>query len=268
MTMPATSRVAISAHGQQFDLEYAWIDTHRRDRPLLIFLHEGLGSVAMWRDFPARLCAESRCRGLVYSRRGYGQSTPRPKDEPWPADFMHREADEALPALLHALQLDAQRPVLFGHSDGGSIALLYAALNPQRVSGVVVAAPHIFVEAVTLRHIAAARQAYQDTDLPQRLARYHADADGVFWGWNRAWLDPGFGQWSIEDHLPALRCPALAIQGLEDEYGSLAQIEGIQRLAPQTQLLTLPQCRHSPHKDQPQAVIRAVADFVGGLAGH
>ncbi|OZI77497.1 alpha/beta fold hydrolase [Bordetella genomosp. 12] len=268
MSLATAERVAVSAHGQRFDLEYAWIDAHGQGRPLLVFLHEGLGSVAMWRDFPARLCAAAGCRGLVYSRRGYGQSTPRPPGEHWPPDFMHREARDVLPALMRALALEGERPVLFGHSDGGSIALLYAAMYPQRVAAVVAAAPHIFVEPVTLTRIEAARQAYLQGDLPQRLARYHADADSAFWGWNQAWLDPAFAQWNIEAHLSRLRCPVLAIQGLQDEYGSLAQIAGIERLAPQTQLLALPDCRHSPHKDQPQAVIQAVADFVGGLAGH
>lgn len=268
MNTAPVERAGIAAHGLRFDLEYRWIDPRRRDRPLLVFLHEGLGSVAMWRDFPDRLCAGAGCLGLVYSRRGYGQSTARPAGERWPVDFMHREAREVLPALMDALGLQQERPLLFGHSDGGSIALLYAAMYPERTAGIVVAAPHIFVEDLTLANIEAARAAYLESDLRQRLARYHADPDSAFWGWNQVWLDPAFAQWNIEDHLSGLRCPTLAMQGLDDEYGTLAQIEGIQRHAPQTRLLTLPECRHSPHRDQPQAVIQAVADFVGGLPGH
>lgn len=159
MSTALVERAGISAHGLRFDLEYRWIEPRRRDRPLLVFLHEGLGSVAMWRDFPDRLCAGAACRGLVYSRRGYGQSTPRPPGERWPVDFMHREAGEVLPALLHALDLQEERPLLFGHSDGGSIALLYAAMYPEKTAGIVVAAPHIFVEDVTLANIEAARAA-------------------------------------------------------------------------------------------------------------
>jgi pimeloyl-ACP methyl ester carboxylesterase len=162
-------------------------------------------------------------------------------------------------------QRNDEKPILFGHSDGGSIALLYAAMYPQAVSGVVAVAPHIFVDDITLAHIGRARQAYLETDLPQRLARHHADPDSAFWGWNQVWFDPAFAQWNIEAYLPSVRCPLLAIQGLDDEYGTLEQIRGIQRHAPQTRLLMLPDCGHSPHKDQPGIVIQAVAEFVGGM---
>lgn len=258
-------RVGIDAGGRRLELEYAWIRPERRDTPLIVFLHEGLGSLSMWRDWPARLCEAADCRGLVFSRYGYGRSTPRPHDERWPVSFLHREAGEVLPALLAALGAANERPILYGHSDGGSIALLYACMYPQAVSGIVVAAPHIFVEDITLAHIGRARQAYLETDLPQRLARHHADPDSAFWGWNQVWLDPAFADWNIEACLPSLRCPVLAIQGLDDEYGTLEQIKGIQRQAPQTRLLMLPHCGHSPHKDQPGIVIRAVAEFVDSL---
>lgn len=262
-----TSLAVVRTPTRAMNLEYRLIAPERQDAPLLVFLHEGLGSVSMWRDWPDQACAAAGCRGLVYSRYGYGRSTPRPPDEKWPVQFMHEQAREALPALFAALGIDAEhdRPVLFGHSDGGSIALLYAAMHPQAVAGIAVAAPHIFVEDVTVANIEAARQAYLNTDLPKRLARHHADADSAFWGWNDIWLDPDFRLWNIEDCLGAIRCPVLALQGLDDEYGSLEQIRGIARRVPQARLLEIPDCRHSPHKDQPGAVIEAVSGFMRSL---
>lgn len=261
------SWVALHALGRDLRLEYRWLAPERRQAPLLVFLHEGLGSVSMWKDWPQQVCDAAGCRGLVYSRYGYGQSTPLAAGEKRAADFMHREAAEVLPALFAALGVDPaqDRPVLFGHSDGGSIALLYAALHPLAVAGVVVAAPHIFVEPRTVAHIQLARQAYRDTDLRERLARHHADVDSAFRGWNDIWLDPGFAAWNIQASLPAITCPVLAMQGIDDEYGTLAQIRDIRRAAPQTQLLEIPDCRHSPHKDQPATVIQAIAGFIGAL---
>jgi len=255
------------AGGRDLRLECQWIESDRSGAPLLVFLHEGLGSVAMWKDWPQRVCEAAVCRGLVYSRYGYGQSTPLPPGEKRPVDFMHREANEVLPALLRALDVDARqdKPVLFGHSDGASIALLYAAMHPDAIAGVVAAAPHILVEDVSVASIAQARMAYLETDLRARLGRYHADPDSAFWGWNDIWLDPAFRRWNLDEYLPRIACPVLAIQGLDDEYGTLAQIRGIRRLAPQTQLLEIPDCGHSPHKDQPAHVIQAVAGFVGSL---
>jgi pimeloyl-ACP methyl ester carboxylesterase len=250
-------------------IEYTWVgaapDAARPGAPLIVFLHEGLGSLAMWRDFPAQLCAAAGARGLVWSRPGYGRSTPRAADESWGLDFMHRQAHEVLPALLQALGV-TQPPWLFGHSDGGSIALLHAARCP--VAGAVVLAPHILVEDLSVASIEKARTAYETTDLRQRLARYHDDPDSAFYGWNRIWLHPPFRAWSIEDEIAAIRCPLLAVQGLDDEYGTLEQIRGIARRVPQTRLLELPDCGHSPHKDQPAAVIAAVAAFIHSLAGR
>jgi pimeloyl-ACP methyl ester carboxylesterase len=246
--------VDIDWAGRPVRIEHRWLRRSDRLRPLIVFLHEGLGSVAMWRDFPARLCDALGCRGLVYSRPGYGRSTPRAAEEAWGLDFMHRQAHEVLPALLHALGVTAP-PWLFGHSDGGSIALLYAARHAT--AGAVVLAPHIRVEDLSVASIAQARQAYRDTDLRQRLTKYHDDPDSAFWGWADIWLHPPFRHWSIEDEIGTIRCPLLAVQGLDDEYGTLEQIRGIARRVPQTQLLELPACGHSPHKDQPEAVIDA-----------
>ena len=232
--------------------------------PTLVFLHEGLGSVAMWRDFPRRLCDAAGVHGIVYSRPGYGRSTPREAHERWGIDFMHRQAHELLPALLDALQVDrvATTPWLLGHSDGGSIALLHAARYPKQVAGVVVMAPHLFVEQVSIASIQQARHQYTHADLRQRLARYHDDPDSAFWGWNDGWLDPPFAHWNIEAEIAPIACPLLAIQGVDDEYGTLQQIRAIARRVPHTVPLELPQCGHSPHRDQPQRVVDAVAGFI------
>lgn len=252
---------AIEWRGRPLRLEYVRIAPQRSDAPLLVFLHEGLGSIAMWKDFPERLCEAGGFRGLVFSRPGYGRSTPRGPEETWDVDFMHRQAHEVLPAFFEAIGLE-EKPWLFGHSDGASISLLYAARFPDRVAGLVVLAPHIFVEDVTVANIEQARLAYLETDLPKKLGRYHDDVDSAFWGWNRIWLHPPFKQWNIEAELDAIRCPVLAIQGIDDEYGTLAQIRGIAERVPGTALLELPDCGHSPHRDQPEKAIVATVSFV------
>jgi pimeloyl-ACP methyl ester carboxylesterase len=256
--------VEIDWAGRRVRIEHAWLARERGDAPLLVFLHEGLGSLSMWREFPQRLCDAASCRGLVYSRPGYGRSTPRAAEEAWGLDFMHRQAQEVLPALLDALGVDtaAAPPWLLGHSDGGSIALLHAARFPTRVAGAIVLAPHILVEALSVASIEKARTAYLETDLRERLAKHHDDPDSAFWGWNDIWLHPPFQAWSIEAELAAIRCPLLAVQGLDDEYGTLEQIRGIARRVPQTQLLELADCGHSPHRDQPAALIAAASRFI------
>lgn len=253
--------------GRRVRIEHAWIGRERSGRPLLLFLHEGLGSRSMWRDFPQRLCDAGDYRGLVYSRPGYGRSTPRAPDERWSVDFMHRQAHELLPALRRALGID-EAPWLFGHSDGASIALLHAARFPGAVAGAVLLAPHVFVEEVSVRSIERIREAFAGTDLPQRLARHHDDVGSAFWGWNHIWLDPAFRTWNIEAELPAIRCPLLAIQGVDDEYGTLEQIRRIRRRLPATRLLELDDCGHSPHRDQPEKVISAAVEFIDAAASR
>ena len=246
------------------------------DGPTLVFLHEGLGSVRMWRDWPSRLCAQLGCAGLVYSRQGYGQSDPV-RDVRGPSgqvdgqrhgrllsDYLHREAFEVLPALLQALGIE--RPVLFGHSDGGTIALLHA--SRWDVSGCIVMAPHVMVEPMSLQAIQEARHAFEQGALRERLAAYHADVDCAFWQWNEVWLSPAFASFDIRADLPRIQAPLLAIQGVDDPYGSLAQIEDIAKAVPHTRLLTLPACGHSPYRDQPEAVAQAVSDFMARLASH
>ncbi|MDQ7957313.1 MAG: alpha/beta hydrolase [Pseudomonadota bacterium] len=252
---------SIDWRGRAVRIEHRWIGPREGGAPLVVFLHEGLGSVAMWKDFPDRLCAEAGVRGLVFSRPGYGRSTPRAGGEVWDVDFMHRQAHEVLPAFFEAIGLH-EKPWLLGHSDGGSIALLYASRFPERTQGLVLLAPHIFVEDVTVANIELARQAYASTDLRERLARYHDDVDSAFGGWNGIWLHPPFRDWNIEHALDGIRCPVLAIQGLDDEYGTLAQIRGIAARVPGTRLLEIAACGHSPHRDQPEQVIAATAGMV------
>jgi pimeloyl-ACP methyl ester carboxylesterase len=249
----------IAWQGRQVRIEHAWINRGRHDAPLMVFLHEGLGSVAMWKDYPRELCDALGVRGLVYSRPGYGRSTPRPQDERWAPDFMHRQAHEVLPAFLAAVGV-SEAPWLFGHSDGGSIALLHAARHA--VAGVIAVAPHILVEDISITSIEQARTAYTTTTLREKLARFHDDVDSAFWGWNRIWLDPAFRGWSIEEEIRAIGCPLLAVQGIDDEYGTLEQVRGIARRLPQARLVELPDCRHSPHRDQPEALTQACRDFL------
>ena len=228
----------------------------------LVFLHEGLGSVAMWRDTPKAMCEALGCNGLVYSRMGYGTST-RLK-APRPIHFMEREADDVLPRLLEMFSIEA--PVLLGHSDGASIALLYASRPSSLARAIVVLAPHVFVEDIALQSIQAAREAYLAGPLRERLKPYHADVDGAFFGWNDVWLDPQFASWDITARIASVRCPVTAIQGVDDEYGTLAQLDAVLNRVPHCSIHALPDCRHSPHRDQPEAVTALTNELLRNLA--
>jgi pimeloyl-ACP methyl ester carboxylesterase len=265
---PALARV--SAAGRAYDIEYDWVGSGDPHAPLIVFLHEGLGSLWMWKEFPHQLCLAAGARGLVYSRPGYGGSTPRLPDEAWGLDFMHVQARDILPALLATLGIDTavDRPWLFGHSDGGSIALIHAASFPGRVAGAIVMAPHILVEEFGLISIRKAREAYLAGDLRRKLERYHHDVDSAFWGWNDIWLSSSFPTWTIEALLPSIECPVLAIQGHDDPYGTMEQIDGIARRTRKTELLKLDRCGHSPHRDQPDPVIAATVRFLAAATLH
>jgi len=259
ITLPSTD-----ARPRALSLEFIWVGPERApaDAPTLVFLHEGLGCVALWRDFPQALCERLQCRGLVYSRYAYGKSTPRPHDEFFPPDYLEREALEVLPAVLEALGIE--RPWLIGHSDGGTIALVAAASDPgcARYPGIVTIAPHYRVEEICLAGIEQARLAYEQDELRTRLAKYHRDVDSAFYGWYHAWLSPARRDWSIEALLKDVACPTLAIQGIQDEYATLDQIEAIQRYAPQTKLVKIDECGHFPFLAQRNVVIDAITAFV------
>lgn len=231
--------------------------------PTLVLLHEGLGSAGLWRDFPERLSAKTGWGALAYSRVGYGASDPCVL--PRPLDYMEREATEVLPEVLDAIGF--RRGVLLGHSDGASIAAFYAgSVEDFRVRGLVLMAPHVFVEDVSVASVAAARVAFEAGDLRPRLARHHADPDAAFRGWCDAWLDPAFRDWNITPALDHVRVPVLAIQGAEDEYGTRAQLDALQAVPAPVEPHLVAGCRHAPHLDRPQEALRLIADFLARLA--
>lgn len=239
-------------------LEYERVSASDAAAPVIVFLHEGLGSASHWRDFPRQVGRATGCAVMAYSRYGYGASDPI--TEPRRVDFMHTEALHTLSELLDRLGIE--NPILFGHSDGASISLIHAGGTRRPVRGLILMAPHVMVEDVCIRSIEAAKHIYETTDLRERLRRYHANPDSAFRGWNDVWLNPDFRRWNIEEYLPAISCPILAIQGEDDEYGTMEQIDRIARLAPDVELLKLPACRHSPHRDQPDAVLAAATRFI------
>ncbi len=249
---------SIDWRGRELGLEYQWVGAPRSAGNVVVFLHEGLGSVSMWRDFPRRFCEEHGLAGFVFSRYGYGRSTAKPPDERWGADFMAEQANVVLPKLFHAVGIE--RPWLFGHSDGATIALLHAATHP--VAGVVAVAPHLFVEDVSIASIEQARVAYETGPLRDGMARHHADPDSAFRGWNDAWLASDFRAWNVEREIETITCPVLAVQGEDDEYGTLEQIHAIARRLPKTRLLVIADCGHSPHRDQAEILSREAGAFI------
>ena len=258
MSSAPPQRTFVEAGDHRLEIERLADDPRR---PTLVFLHEGLGSISMWRDFPARVAAATGSPAVVYSRYGYGQSDLL--EAPFAVDYMHREALETLPDLFVALAI--LRLVLVGYFDGASIALIYAG-SRDGLTGLVTLAPHVFVEDISVKSIAEAKIAFETTDLPQKLARHHADARRTFYGWNDIWLHPDFRRWNIEAYLPAIRCPVLAIQGVDDEYGTMAQVEAIGRqVGGRCEVVKLEACGHSPHRDQPELTLAASARFVASL---
>ena len=224
--------------------------------PTLVLLHEGLGSIGLWRDFPERLAAATGLPAFVYSRAGYGESDPAPM--PRPVRYMHDEA-ALLPEVLSAAGIDD--PILVGHSDGASISIIHAG-SGGKARALVLEAPHVFTEEMGLESIAKARDAYERGELRVRLSKYHRDVDAAFWGWNRPWLDPEFRKWNLEEYLPRIAAPILVIQGEDDEYGTRKQVDGIATGARDVEVLMLPRCGHSPHRDQPEETLRGIAAFL------
>ena len=245
-------------------LEVKWIGLAESQKPVLVFLHEGLGCVALWRDFPEKLCESLGLRGLAFSRQGYGASDPIPL--PRPIDFMHHEGLTVLPKLFDAAGID--QAILIGHSDGGSISLINAGgVQDTRVKAVITLAAHVFNEDITVQRIAEAKTAYETENLRKRLAKYHGDnVDCAFWGWNGVWLNPDFRDWNIEEFLSGISIPALILQGEEDQYGTSAQVDAIERgIGAHAQTRLIPNCKHSPHLEQPDVTLMLIKGFVENL---
>ena len=242
-------------------LETLSLESRDASAATIVMLHEGLGSIALWKDFPHALAVRTGCRVLVYSRHGHGDSEKQ--TEKRPITFMHHEAEVVLPELLDKLSI--ARPILLGHSDGGSIALIFAGTYPERTRAMILEAPHIFVEEFGLRSIRAAKVAFETTDFRTKLGRYHTHVDETFWAWNDIWLNPEFPEWNIEPYLDAIRCPVLCIQGEDDEYGTPAQVDMIVARVPGAELVMLPESGHSPHRDRREATLDALARFVAKI---
>ncbi len=244
-------------------LSYEWIGAPTRGAPTLVFLHEGLGSIGRWRDFPSKLSAASGCRALVYDRYGYGQSDVLAEPRRT-VRFMHDEALKFLPELRRVLSLDDV--ILVGHSDGASIALIHAGAG-YPVRGVAVMAPHVFIEPICLASIEKAKQAFETTDLPQKLGRYHRDARKTFYGWADVWTEENFRRWDIrEEYLRRIAVPVLAIQGSGDEYATMAQLDEIARtVSGPCELRKLEDCGHAPFRDQPERTLAALTQFIDKL---
>lgn len=252
----------LSAGGRR--LEYARHGPAPAAAPTLVFLHEGLGSVSTWRDFPRRLADATGCGALVYSRAGYGGSDRVPL--PRPLRFMHEEA-RVLPEVMDAASV--REAVLVGHSDGASIALVHAGSAPSaRVRALALEAPHVFCEDVAVRSIERAAENYLSGDLRRALERHHGpNVDVAFWGWNRAWLDPGFRGWDLRGWLPSIGAPVLVVQGTDDPYGTLAQVDAIERgVAGRFERCVVPGCGHHPHREQREITLAAMTGFAAGLA--
>jgi pimeloyl-ACP methyl ester carboxylesterase len=249
----------VSLRGGDVEVRVIEASAGRRNDPALVLLHEGLGSISLWRDFPARLAAGTGRTVVVWSRHGYGRS--RGIAGPRAVDYMHHEAIDVLPEFLELVGV--ARPILVGHSDGASIALIYAGAGAGPVSGLVAIAPHVFVEARSVAGIEAARREYLRSDLPDRLGRYHTDPDATFWGWNDVWRLPAFRTWNIEAYLATIRAPLLLVQSADDRYGSLDQLDRIERqVSGPVERLVLESGGHAPHHSHPDLVTARVAAFV------
>ncbi|MCG8695036.1 MAG: alpha/beta hydrolase [Minwuiales bacterium] len=245
-------------------LEAVWYGPPPDVAPTLVFLHEGLGCVSMWRDFPEKLAAATGCGALVYSRLGYGRSEQRPL--PWPVTYMHDEGLRVLPDVLSAARV--QDCILVGHSDGGSVALIYAGGTPSpSLRGVITEAAHVFLEDESVESVGAAKQQYLHDGLKQRLARHHGEnTDCAFFGWADSWLNPAFRDWNIEEYLAPISAPVLAIQGVDDRYGTQAQVDAVVgQVGGAAEALMLPDCGHSPHREQEAATLTAMTRFIGRI---
>lgn len=254
--MSSMPYLAVAGH----HLEYKWIGSGPDKTPTLVFLHEGLGCLAMWKDFPAQVVASTGCGAFLYSRHGYGTSDPM--EGPRTLRYLHDEALLVLPEVLRKTEI--RHPILIGHSDGASIALIYAGHSASDRLGLVLEAPHVFVEDVTVEGMAQAGEIYHSSDLPQKLARYHGEqADAVFQSWYDTWLNPDFRAWNIEEYLPRITCPVMIIQGEDDEYGTGRQVDAVRsQVSGPAEVLMLPNCGHAPHRDQAEATLTAMVRYI------
>lgn len=259
MTLPPTGFLRIGAS----DLEYRMIGTATDAEPTIVMLHEGLGSVGLWGDFPEKLQAATGCGVFAYSRAGYGASTL--VKLPRPLDYMHREASDVLPPLLE--KIGFRQGLLLGHSDGASIAAIYAgSRQDHRVKGVVMIAPHFIVEDISVKSIAEIRTAYETTELKGKLSRWHKDVDNAFYGWNGAWLDPKFRDWDISEYLAYIRVPVAIVQGERDQYGSLRQVEiAKEECYCPVDVTVIPNAGHSPQREAPEATLDAISQFTSAV---
>jgi len=269
----------LTIQGKKLELQRLTSDD--RGKPTIVFLHEGLGSVSAWRDFPAQLAERTGCSAVVYSRYGYGNSEPL--SEPRNSHYLHDEALHVLPELLTKLSIE--NPILLGHSDGASIALIYSGANGSgvsgaaangagtngagtkwRVRGLIVIAPHVFIEHESVTGVAATKVAFETTDFAEKLARHHRDTESAFLGWSNIVLNPDFHSWNIEEYVSRIACPVLAVQGVDDEYATFAHLDAISRLVPApVERLHLSNCGHSPHREQPEELLNAASAFIATL---
>ena len=249
-------------------LETNWIKAraYRNDR-VMVFLHEGLGSVSMWREFPKILSDRTNLPSFVYSRQGYGKSDPAPL--PRSVDFMHIEGLDVLPKVLDAAEIN--RAILIGHSDGASIAVINAGgTNDSRIEGIVLLAAHVFNESITVKGIEDAKNAFKLGNLREKLAKHHGkNVDSTFWGWNEIWLAPEFKKWNIEKYLAKINIPSLVIQGSNDKYGTIAQVTAIQRgIGAKALVEIIPNCGHSPHIEQKDVTLEVITQFINTLTNY
>jgi pimeloyl-ACP methyl ester carboxylesterase len=245
-------------------LETRWVRAEPESATTIVLLHDALGSTAVWKDFPERLAEHTNSNVLVYSRYGHGESELLSDERT--IDYIHYEGEVVLPALLDKFGISS--PLLLGHSDGASMAITYAGKYHDRVSGLILMAPHVFVEDITVQGVIEAGVAYEDSDLKQKLSRYHRDPDGIFHAWHNMWIDPQFRDWSIESYLSSICCPALLIQGEHDGYGTVAQLEAIRSHVPESEMFLMQGCGHSPYREQPEATLDRIAQFISDLPGQ
>lgn len=244
-------------------IEIQWHKTDERNMPTLIFLHEGLGCTRMWKDFPARVSRATGCPALLFSRFGYGNSDPSPL--PWKINFMHKEARYILPDIIKKAHIKDY--ILIGHSDGGSIAIILAGSpNARGLKGLITQSAHVFCEQITVDCIRQAKINYEQHQLRQGLEKYHGkNTENAFRGWNDVWLHPKFIHWNIEKYLNKIHVPMLAIQGKDDQYGTIRQIQSIKGHAPRAETRLIEDCRHSPHLEQPEHVLTIMTQFIQGI---